>query len=233
MWIFPKLITVITTLDKDGRVNAAPYSHIMQYDVMHKKPRMILGFRQDSHTFENICDTGEFVINCPSADYLDDMMETARFYPAGFNELQNTRFTSIPSTKVKPPTLEECPQVAECTVDEIVRLDKSSGIIVGNIVAMLVDEGLDEISREERIHAMNLPIGLGDEKRRYYYHAHIDRVSMHELEDPPDAYRGRDIRTTLDWDEASMEQLMRIPSVYVSWWSPIPRNSPGKRVMTK
>jgi len=38
-WVFPKLITVITTLDKHGRVNAGALSHIMQYDVMHKKPR--------------------------------------------------------------------------------------------------------------------------------------------------------------------------------------------------
>jgi len=83
VWLFPKLITIITSLDAEGRLNAAPYSHIMQYDVMAKRPRMMVGFRQDSHTFENICATGEFVINCPPADYLEDMMETARFYPGG------------------------------------------------------------------------------------------------------------------------------------------------------
>jgi flavin reductase (DIM6/NTAB) family NADH-FMN oxidoreductase RutF len=100
---------------------------------MKTTPRMMIGFRQESHTFQNICDTGEFVINCPSADYLDDMMETARFYPEGVNELENTRFTTTPSKKVKPPTLNECPQVMECTVDEIVKLRKSSGIVFGNI----------------------------------------------------------------------------------------------------
>ena len=141
-WIFPKLITIITSLDKDGKINAAPYSHIMQYDVMQKTPRMLVGFRQESHTFENIIETGEFVVNCPSADYLDDMMETARFWPEGVNELEHTRFTMIPSRKVKPPSIEECPQIAECTVDQVIRLDKSSGIIIANIVAMVMDEGL-------------------------------------------------------------------------------------------
>jgi len=38
IWLWPKLITIITTLDKNGTVNAGPYSHIMQYDVMTKKP---------------------------------------------------------------------------------------------------------------------------------------------------------------------------------------------------
>ena len=99
IWLFPKIITIITTLDENGRVNAAPYSHIMQYDVMPKNPRMIVGFRQSSHTFENIMKTGEFVINCCTADHLDDMMETARFWPEGVNELEHTGFTPIPSKK--------------------------------------------------------------------------------------------------------------------------------------
>ena len=84
---------------------------------------MIVGFRQDSHTFQNICATKEFVVNCPTADYLDDMMETARFFPEGVNELEHTRFTMIPSLHVKPPTIKECPQIAECVADEIIKLE--------------------------------------------------------------------------------------------------------------
>ena len=183
IWIFPKMITIITSMDKEGNINAAPYSHIMQYDVMQKNPRMLIGFRQESHSFENICATGEFVVNCPSADHLDDMMETARFWPEGVNELEHTGLTMIPSRKVKPPSIEECPQIAECTVDQIIRLDKSSGIIIANIEAIVMDEGLEQMDRSERIPAMNLPVGLGDQNRRYYYHAHTDNVTMHELAD--------------------------------------------------
>ena len=211
IWLFPKLITIITTLDKDGRINAAPYSHIMQYDVMTKNPRMIVGFRQDSHTYVNIKETGEFVINCPSMDYLEDVMETARFWPAGMNELDHTRFTQVPSKYVKPPTLAECPQVAECTVDEVVDLKGSSGIVIGNIKAILVHEGLNEIKREERIPAMNLPIGLGDAMRRYYYFCDTKNTVMHELADPPSAYRGRKAKTTMDWEDLAEAELMKVP----------------------
>lgn len=211
IWIFPKMITIITSMDKEGRINAAPYSHIMQYDVMQKNPRMIIGFRQESHTFENICATGEFVVNCPSADYLDDMMETARFWPEGINELEHTSFTMIPSRKVKPPSIEECPQIAECTVDQIIHLEKSSGIIIANIVAIVMDEGLQEMDRSERIPAMNLPVGLGDQNRRYYYHAHTDNVTMHELAEPPGGQKGGKIQMTMDWDDKAVEALMNIP----------------------
>lgn len=212
VWLFPKLITVITTLDKQGRVNAAPYSHIMQYDVMHKKPRMILGLRPDSHTLENIEATGEFVINCPSADNLEDVMETARFYPEGVNELEHTRFTPIPSTKVKPPSLKECPQIAECTVDEIIKLEKSSAIVIANIVAIVVDEGLEEMGREERIRAMNLPVGLGDADRVDYYYGIIDKISHYTLKEAPGHYAATaSMKTELPWDEDAMAALMKVP----------------------
>ncbi len=213
VWLFPKLVTVITTLDKEGRVNAAPYSHIMQYDVMHKRPRMILGFRQDSHTFENIVATGEFVINCPPADYLADVMETARFYPEGVNELEHTRFTPIPSTKVKPPSLKECPQIAECTVDEIIRLEKSSGIVIANIKAILVEEGIEGMGREERIRAMNLPIGLGDADRVDYYYGVINKIVSFKLKETAETYAvTANMKTDLPWDDDAMAALMKVPA---------------------
>jgi len=212
VWLFPKLITVITTLDAQGRVNAAPYSHIMQYDVMHKRPRMMIGFRQDSHTFENICATREFVINCPSADFLEDVMETARFYPEGVNELEHTRFTPIPSRKVKPPSLQQCPQIAECTVDEIIKLEKSSGIVIGNIEAIVVDEELESMGREERIRKMNLPIGLGDHERVEYYYGIMDNLVHYTLKDTPQSYAATvDIKTELAWDDDAMADLMKVP----------------------
>lgn len=211
IWVFPKLITIITTLDKHGKVNAAPYSHIMQYDVMAKTPKMMLGLRQDSHTLTNIEDTGEFVINCPSFDYLDDMMETARFYPAGYNELEKTRFTEIPSIHVKPPSLKECPQIMECTVDSITHLEKSSGIVIANIKAIVMDEGLDEMDRAERLKAMNLPVGLGDQNRKYYYHTSTTDFAMHELKDPPNSAMSSEARTNLPWDDQAMQALMTVP----------------------
>ena len=216
VFVFPKLITVITTLDKQGRVNAAPYSHIMQFDVMQKTPRILLGFRNTSHTFENICDTGEFVINCPRADHLEDMMETARFYPDGVNELEHTSFTAIPSTKVKPPTIKECPQVVECTVDKVYHLDQTQGHIIGNIEALLFDEELVDMDRAERLRALNLPIGLGDEKRKYYYYAYTDNIVMHELADAPDEdanplRKKKRPKTSMPWDDVALELLLKVP----------------------
>ena len=157
--------------------------------------------------------TGEFVIIFPSADYLEEIMETCRFYPEGVNELEHTRFTEIPSQKVAPPSIKECPQIAECTVDQIIRLEKSSGIIIGKIEALVFDEELIDMDRDERINAMNLPVGLGDQNRRYYYHAKLqpENVIMHELQEPPDAMRAMDVSTSMEWADDAMKTLMTIP----------------------
>jgi hypothetical protein len=119
----------------------------------------------------------------------------------------------IPSRKVKPPSIAECPQIAECTVDQIIHLEKSSGIIIANIEAIVMDKGLADMDRAERIPAMNLPIGLGDQSRRYYYHAKLndENITMHELAEPPGGQKGGKIQMNMDWDDKAIEGLMEIP----------------------
>ena len=219
-WIFPKLITIVTTLDKHGRVNAGAFSHIMQYDVMHKKPRILLGGRNTAHTFINIRDTGEFVINCPKYETLEDMMETGRFYPEGANELDYTGYTMIPSRKVKPPSIAECPQIMECTVDKFYELDRTQAHVIGNIEAIVMDKGLAALPRAERLPAMALPVGLGDEKRKDYFHTSTRDVVMHVLGDPPDVYvppveteEAEETAETdaMEWDAQALEMLDGVP----------------------
>ena len=219
-WIFPKLITIVTTLDKHGRINAGAYSHIMQHDVMHKNPRILLGFRNTSDTFHNIRETGEFVINCPRYDTLADMMETGRFYPEGANELDYTNYTMIPSRKVKPPSIAECPQIIECTVDKIYELDRTQGHVLGKMEAIVMDKGLAALPRAERLPAMNLPVGLGDEKRKYYFYTSTHDVVMHELGDPPDvevepvaeeAEEEAVEADAMEWDARALEMLDGVP----------------------
>ncbi len=219
-FIFPKLITIVTTLDRHGRVNAGAYSHVMQYDVMHKAPRILIGFRNTSDTFRNIRDTREFVINCPSYDTLEDMMETARFYPEGANELNFTNYTPIPSRKVKPPSIAECPQIIECTVADLYELGRTQGHVIGAIEAIVMDKGLARLPRAERLPAMNLPVGLGDEKRKYYFYTSTHDLVMHELEDPPDveappveeeAKREEAAEKAMEWDENALKMLQAVP----------------------
>ena len=176
---------------------------------------MIVGFRQDSHTFVNICNTGEFVVNCPSADdHLDDMMETARFFPEGVNELEQTGLTPIPSIHVKPPSIKECPQIAECTVDEIIRLEKSSGIVIANIKALVFDEELLDMPRERTDpgHEPAHRPRRREPARLFSRQVNYENVTMHELGEPPDAFKGGEVTArSMPWEDDALQTLMTIP----------------------
>ena len=211
--VFPKLVTIITTVNKQGIVNAAPYSFFMQYDAMHKNPRVIVGMTKFRHTFKNIIANGEFVVNFPPADFIEDVMETCRFYPEGVNELDHTRFTPIPSQKVSPPSIKECGQIIECTLDKHYELDKTQTHVIGNVVALVFDEELIELGRVERFRQLNLPISIGDEKRKYFYYGHVDKIERHELKPPPkDDKAAENIKTGIPWDEEALKALLDVPS---------------------
>lgn len=211
--VLPKLVTIITTVNKEGTVNAAPFSYFSMYDVMHHSPRLFVGMRKSTHTYQNIAATSEFVVNFPPADFLDDVMETCRFYPKGVNELDHTRFTPIASQKVAPPSIKECGQIIECKLHKQYELDKIQGHVIGDIVAIVVDEELIELGREERFRKLNLPIGLGDEKRKYFYYGLIDKVEMHELKpSPKEGLKEGEIKTGMPWDEKALKALSNIPS---------------------
>lgn len=211
--VFPKMVTIITTVNKEGVVNAAPYSFFMQYDVMHHTPRVIVGMRKFTHTYKNITATGEFVVNFPPADFLDDMMETCRFYPEGVNELDHTRFTQIPSQKVSPPSIKESGQIIECKLHKQYELDNTQGHVIGDVVAIVVDEELLSVGREERFRRLNLPIGLGDEKRKYFYYGKVESIEMIELKPPPEKQEGGDkIKTGMPWEDGALQALGAIPS---------------------
>lgn len=208
--VIPKTVTIITTLNQDGIVNAAPYSLFMPYDVYNRQPQVMLGMRKFGHTYKNIVATGEFVVNFPSADYLDDIMETSRFYGEGVNELENTGFTPIASQKVSPPSLKECGQHIECTLHKNFDLDLTQAKVIGDIKAIVIDDDLISVDRGERIKRLNLPIYMGDEKRKYFYFDSVKTAEMIELKAPPKKEEGK-VKTRLPWDEKALEALNEIP----------------------
>ena len=212
--VLPKVVTILTTVNKEGVVNAAPYSLFIPYNVMNRTPQVQVGMRKFSHTYKNIVATGEFVVNFPTADFLDDIMEASRFYPEGVNELTKTRFTAVPSRKIAPPSIKECPQHIECKLHKNYEVDRTQGQIIGDIVSIEIDEELIPVGRGERIEQLNLPIYMGDEGRKHFYYCTLNTPEVVELksfkktaEEP-----GVEIKTKLEWDEKAFETINEIPS---------------------
>lgn len=105
-------VMIVTTISKEGTVNAAVKSDIMQ--MVTEPP--IIGFscNLEHHTAQNILEQQEFVVNIPGEDIIAQCMECAKDYPKEINELEKAGLTPIPSSKVTPPSIDECLVNIEC-----------------------------------------------------------------------------------------------------------------------
>jgi len=159
MHIFP--VTIVTTVDNLGKINAAPYSLVLPFCSSPKNPQMLLIVNKAWHTAKNIEATGEFVLNYPTADQIKDIVETSKFHPAGINEMDYTRYTTMPSNFVCPPRIVECYQHVECRVKETVKPSRTQLNFIADVLDISLDADLYEISRLERAKRIKAPVYFG------------------------------------------------------------------------
>lgn len=178
--IFP--ITIVTTVDTYGRINAAPYSLVMPFCSSPKNPQMLLISNKNWHTAKNIEATKEFVLNYPRAEKLKDIIETAQFYPAGINKLEYTTCTTMRARFVKPPLIVECYQHVECRVRDIMRPSQQQVNIIADVLDISVDAGINSLTRFERARMANAPMYLGVDEERGHIFGTMGEIVSEPLE---------------------------------------------------
>ncbi|MEA2089419.1 MAG: flavin reductase family protein [Thermoproteota archaeon] len=142
-FVLPQPIMIVTTVDRKGNVNAALKSWVMYCSTDH----VMFGCSTKHDTAKNLLETGEFVVNLPSSQLLEQTKMTAIDYPRGVDEAEKAGLTEIPSIKVKPPRIKECKAHLECKLIWHKKLGNTGIIFVGKAVALSVDE--DVLSREK------------------------------------------------------------------------------------
>ena len=167
--VAPRPIAWITSLDHEGRLNAAPFSAynyvgtdppIVAIGAGNRPARDILG----KDTAQNIRNTREFVINVVNEELAEAMNICAVDFPAGVNELDVVGLTTEPSSVVKVPRIARAPAALECREITTMEIGRSR-IILGQVVAMHVkDEFVDPAGpyiRAEEMHAIGRMNGKG------------------------------------------------------------------------
>lgn len=160
--VVPRPIAWVTTVDRDGRVNAAPYSF---FNCLSADPAILaLGveFRPDTRqkdTGRNVRDTQAFTVNIVPAHLADAMNVTATAFESGVDELAMAGLTARPGVKVPCPAIAESPAAFECRHHITLAIGSTREIILGEVLyahlradivddAMHVDPaGLDAIGR--------------------------------------------------------------------------------------
>jgi flavin reductase (DIM6/NTAB) family NADH-FMN oxidoreductase RutF len=180
--LHPYPVTIVTTVDAEGRLNAAPYSLVVPFCSSPKNPQMLLIVNKNWHTAKNIEATGEFVLNYPRAEQLQDITETSRYYSPEINELDHTRYTTMPSRFVTPPRIVECYQHVECRVLEIIRPSQAQINIIARVLDVSLDEGLYGLPRAERARAANAPIYLGVDENRHHVYGKLSEIAAEPID---------------------------------------------------
>ena len=116
--VTPRPIALVTTLNADGVVNAAPFSF---FNVMGTNPPILAfapGDRDDGSpkdTAANIRLNRQFVVNLVDEPMAEAMNLCAATLPPGVSEVDHAGFHTLPSSVVSPPRIAEAPASIECT----------------------------------------------------------------------------------------------------------------------
>ena len=142
----PRPIGWISSHDREGRLNLAPYSFFNAFNYIPP----IIGFcsvgRKDS--LNNIEQTGEFVWNLATRPLAEQMNLSCAPVAADVSEFELSGLTAAPSSIVKVPRVGETPVAFECKVSQIVQLKRAdqalvpSWLILGEVVAVHIAEHL-------------------------------------------------------------------------------------------
>jgi len=142
--IVPRPIAWVSTISKDGILNIAPFSY---YAGVSSVPPLIMisigkkETKEKKDTWQNIEETGEFVINTVTKELVDKMNITSLPFEREIDEFEKAGLTPIPSDVVKAPRIKESPINIECKKFEIIEIGKM-GMILGEIIKFHIKDEL-------------------------------------------------------------------------------------------
>lgn len=140
--IIPRPIGWISTIDKNGINNLAPFSYFnaVGEDPPHVMFSTVRGNDANKDTLNNVLFNGQFVVNMVTEELVEKMNLTSQSVAADVDEFELANLTPIPSLKVKPMRVKESPITFECELVHHYFLEnhKNGGacIIIGRIIMM-------------------------------------------------------------------------------------------------
>ncbi|MCX2722319.1 flavin reductase family protein [Roseibium salinum] len=142
--VAPRPIGWISSLDKDGRANLAPYSF---FNCLCDRPPIVMfsssGYKD---SVANIDATGEFVCNMASWDLKDEMNLSSATVPHETSEFELSGLETAPSRLIKAPRVARAATALECRHLETIHLkgldgqETDSYMVLGQVVGVHIDD---------------------------------------------------------------------------------------------
>ncbi len=136
--VVPRPIGWISTVDRNGTPNLAPYSFFNA--VGHAPPKVMFsavgehGDGGPKDSLRNAEETGEFVCNMATWDLREQLNVTSAHFPRGVEEAKEAGLELVPSELVKAPRVKASPIHLECKYLTTLRLPTHNPRAVNSIV---------------------------------------------------------------------------------------------------
>ena len=157
--IFPRPIGWISSIDKKGIVNLAPYSY---FNAIVDNPPQIMfvaapsdKFSNKKDTHANIMVTKEFVVNFATTVTRKKMNLSSKNVNHDIDEFLLTNLKKRKSRKVKVPSVADSPVNLECKLLKIIKLKsnskKNSSMIIGEVVGIYIKDSFIKKGRVDSV----------------------------------------------------------------------------------
>jgi flavin reductase (DIM6/NTAB) family NADH-FMN oxidoreductase RutF len=100
-----------------------------------------LGIRPHRHSYGLIEDAGEFVVNIPTTEILEETDFCGMVSGRDVDKFSETKLTPEHAEKVKPPLIRECPVNIECVLKKKIPLGVHH-LFLGEVVRVHVDQNV-------------------------------------------------------------------------------------------
>jgi len=134
--VAPRPIALASTLDENDNPNLSPFSFFNVFSanppILIFSPARRVRNNTTKHTFENVKQTKEVVINVVNFDIVHQTSLSSTEYEKGVNEFTKAGFSMLKSETVKPFRVAESPVQFECKVNQIIELGNKGG--AGNLI---------------------------------------------------------------------------------------------------
>lgn len=140
--VAPRPIAFASTVDAAGNPNLSPFSFFNAFGVNPStlifSPSRRSRDATTKHTFENIREIPEVVLNMVNYEMVEQVSLASTEYPKGVNEFEKAGFTALPSEKVRPFRVAESPVQYECKVRQLVETGQGGGAAILIICEVLM-----------------------------------------------------------------------------------------------
>lgn len=154
--IAPRPVGWISSVDREGRANLAPYSF---FNIFYSAPPiLVFGSEGRKDSLNNIAATGQFVFNLATRALAEAMNLTSGVFPPDIDEFEMAGLEKRASDVVMAPRVAASPASMECRLLEIKPLVDLEGnrldceLVIGQAVRVHIDpdyltDGLFDITR--------------------------------------------------------------------------------------